>query len=364
MKYGMTAFLLASLLLVGQKSFAWGSRGHHTICAAAVFLVQDKNFKEFLRERPDTMGHLCNIPDIYWRSIPPEMTKEGNATHFFDSELVALPVKDFPLDYKQLITEYEGKKKADGEGIIRSFPHEFGSLWWRADQFYRRAVAEKDGLAKVPAPPPPGQRPEMDDNSPYSKAVYNFYVNLGLMGHFVGDDSQPLHITDDYDGYKKGHGGIHGYYEDYALSDIDGDLLSKVIKEAKKMREASRKETFLKPGTVLERMKALAVLSYADIDAVLKADQLIKPSEQKEEHGMKLRTAAERPPIEKTIKKFEPLIIKHLARAAALLATLWDDAYKDAGLPNLKSYRSYKYPLEPDFVYPDYYEIKKEEPKK
>jgi hypothetical protein len=363
MKFFIVIFSFVTLLFSWQETLAWGLRGHDTICEAATFLVQDPELREFLTSRPSAMGHLCNIPDIYWRSVAPEMTKEGNSSHFFDSEQVPVAVKDVPLDYKKLIADYEGKKKADGDAIIRSLPHELGSLWWRADQFYRRAVAEKDDLAQVPATTP-GQKSEQDDNSPYSKGVYNFYVNLGLMGHFVGDDSQPLHITDDYDGYGKGHGGIHSYYEDRVLSSLDGDLLSHVIRDGKKLRQAARKENFLTAKTVLEKMQALAVASYADIDAVLKADALVKPSEQKEERGMKIRKAAERAPNEKTIKKFEPLIVKHLSRAAALLATLWDDAYKEAGSPKLSAYRSYKYPLTPDFVYPDYYEIKKDEGKK
>jgi hypothetical protein len=130
---------------------------------------------------------------------------------------------------------------------------------------------------------------------------------------------------------------------------------------AEKIQRAPRLETFLTANNTLEKMKALSITSYADVDLVLKADLLKKPSEQKEERGMKIRTVAEREPIENTIKKFEPLIVKHMARAAALLALLWDDAYLAAGKPNLDVYRSYKYPLMPDFVDPDYIELKKEQ---
>ncbi len=347
----------AAFILNGSQARAWGGRGHHTLCDAATFLTQEKELHTFLTTRPHTMGHLCNTPDIYWRGLSGDMTKEGNSGHFMDWEMIGGTVKDIPLDYKKLVADFEGKKHADSDAIIHSIPHEFGSLWWRADQFYRRAVANKADMANLPTGTD-------SDESAFNKAVYSFYTNLGLMGHFVGDNSQPLHISSDYDGYGKGHGGIHGYYEDVILSAMDADLQFRVYKEAKKMMTASRKEKFLTEKTVLEKMRALAVLSNADIDLVLKADLLTKPSEQKDERGMKIRKPAERQPMENTKAKFEPLIVRHLARGAALLATLWDEAYREAGSPKLSAYKSYKYPLALDFVFPDYYEIKKDEPAK
>ncbi len=378
MKIFIVVISFFTLLLSWQEAVAWGGRGHHTLCDAATFVVQEKELRQFLTSRPHTMGHLCNIPDIAWRSLPGEMTKEGNPGHFFDWEIIGGTVKDFPLDYKKIIADFEGKKKANEEGFIRSIPHEFGSLWWRADQFYRRALVGKEALAAsalgatVAATEKADKKEksekekvekkkEESDDSAFNKAVYEFYVNLGIMGHFVGDNAQPLHTTSDYDGYGKGHGGIHGYYEDVMLSAMDGDLQFKVMKEARKMRSAERKEKFLVEKTLLEKMRALSVASNADIDLILMADLLKKPSEQVEERGMKIRKPAEREPIEKTKAKFEPLLVKHLARGVALLSLLWDEAYREAGSPKLSTYKSFKYPLVPEFVYPDYYEIKKDE---
>jgi hypothetical protein len=350
-------FLFLLVLAASTKSLAWGGRGHATICEAATYLVKNPDLKKFMTHRPHIMGHLCNIADIYWKSLPGDMQKDGNPAHFIDSDILPLKIKDIPLDYSQLIQDYQGKAKAnDANSIIRSFPHDFGSAWWRTNQFYNLAITGKADMIL-----PLDKKEEQNDNHGYNKGVYNFFVNLGLMGHFAGDSSQPFHNTDDYDGYKKGHGGIHAYYEEVVLASLDGDLHHKILMAARKIQNAPRLESFLTAPTVLEKVKALSVMTYADLDAVLKADLLKKPSEQKEERGMKLRTPAEREPIEKTIKKFEPLIVKHMARGAVLIAQLWDDAYKAAENPNLSYYRSYKYPFTPDFVFPDYYEIKKEQ---
>ena len=69
---------------------------------------------------------------------------------------------------------------------------------------------------------------------------------------------------------------------------------------------------------------------------------------------MSLKTPAIRPPAEKGYKKFEPLITNQMARAAWLLAHLWDEAYRNAGSPELSAYKSYKYPFNVDFMYPGY----------
>ncbi|MNL81910.1 hypothetical protein D3C87_2091530 [compost metagenome] len=53
-----------------------------------------------------------------------------------------------------------------------------------------------------------------------------------------------------------------------------------------------------------------------------------------------------------------------MARGALLLANLWDEAYVQAGRPQLAAYKSYKYPFTVDFVAPDYFVEKTTEVKK
>ncbi|MFN7728307.1 MAG: hypothetical protein ACK5P7_04050 [Bdellovibrio sp.] len=364
------AFVL--VLSFSAESLAWGGRGHHTICEAASFLVQKKGLKDYLTSRPHMMGHLCNIPDFYWKSLGPDVGKLGNPTHFIDSELIGLKVIDIPTDYKKIIADYEGKpsKAKDGSAVF-SIPTEFGSAWWRADQFFRRAIAL--GPAWKEAKIPSGFKEEQDENLAYNKSAYDFVVNLGLMGHFVGDMGQPFHGTLDYDGWGAGHGGIHAFYEDSGVAAQPYDLTTKVVEAAQKLQKAAAskvkteqlKAQFLRPGSVVERMKLLTDSSFVEIQKIYAVDPIIKKSELKKEKGMDLKTPAERKPIDKTIaKKFEPLVVTQMARSAALLALLWDEAYEQVGEPKLAAYKSYKYPFTPDFVAPDYYDIPASAPKK
>lgn len=343
--------ILALLAVMGlsAQAMAWGGRGHAAICETAVFLVKEPGLKDYLKNKPQMMGHLCNMPDFYWRSFPSDMTKLGNPTHFIDVEITGLKVTEVPLDFKQIVETYTGKENQFKKGAkIYNVPSEFGSVWWRADQFYRRFLTFGKDLAAAEAPK--NSKEETDDNLPYNKAAYEMAVSLGLMGHFVGDASQPLHNTADYDGYASGHGGLHAYYEDQVVSEFDGDLQARVLKEARGMKNPK----FLKPKTVVEKMKVLSESSMDELKLIFKQDPVKKPSTVVNEKGMDIRKAAERESAAVGYKKFNKIIVTELARSSLLLAHLWDEAYVEAGKPVLTASKIYKYPLTVEFVAPDY----------
>lgn len=362
----MSFKLVSSLAVVGlafsaQNAMAWGLRGHDTICRAAVHLVQSKPLKEFLLFREPTLGHLCNIPDIYWKSLSADARKHGDAGHFIDPEILGIPVKDVPTDYKAIVEKYTGKENMEKRNSrIQSVPTELGSNWWRADQFYRRALKDAEEVAMQPAPT--NSKEEQNDELPFNKSMYSMFVNMGVMGHFVGDNAQPFHSTADYDGYAGNHGGIHSYYEEQTVAYFGPDMQDRIVKKAQSLKGAS----FMKDKqSVVERMRTLAEISNKEVKAVFKLDPVTTPSTFKQEKGINLKSPAKRASAEEGHKKFEKLQIEQMARAAVLLASFWDKLYTEAGSPEIKAYKSYKYPFTPDFVMPDYYDTKAEdEPKK
>lgn len=365
-------FILTLLILSGSEgALAWGGRGHAAICEAAVFLVKNPQLKEYLQNKPQMMGHLCNIPDIYWKTLPSEQRKLGDAGHFINAENLGLKIKDIPTDYKQIIETYTGKeittlisvekaktaesdKPTEQKTITKKIinvPEELGSNWWRADQFFRRAIA--DGAALKEATAPQNFKEEQNENLDYNKHFYSLVVNLGLMGHFIGDASQPFHSTSDYDGYAVNHGGIHTYYEDSAVAFFDASLVNEIVKQAQKMP----KPAWVKQKTLIENMRLFSELAVNDLKQIIQLDPVTKPSELKTEKGMKLKTPAERQDASVGHKKFKKLIMSELTRSSYLLAHLWDQAYEQAGKPSIKAYKSYRYPLTPEFVNPDYFTI-------
>ncbi|MBC7421586.1 MAG: hypothetical protein H7328_12735 [Bdellovibrio sp.] len=345
------AFLL--LTAFTSPAFSWGGRGHAAICESAVFLVKNKQLKEYLQNKPQTMAYLCNIPDTYWRSLAPELRKLGDPGHFINAESLGLKIKDVPTDFKSIVSTYTGQaSKVKENATIYSVPDELGSNWWRADQFYRRAIA--DGAAMKDLAAPKNSKEEQNDDLPYNKNFFQMMVNLGLMGHFIGDASQPFHNTSDYDGYAAGHGGIHAYYEDSAVAFFDADLVAKVTKKARAMKTPS----FVKQKTFIENMRVFSDIAAEDIKEVLKLDPVTKPSSLKIDKGMSLRTPAERKDASVGLQKFEKLILTQMARSSYLLAYYWDEAYKAAGEPPIKAYKSYRFPHSPEFVAPDYFDTK------
>lgn len=350
----MKAILFLTLTFLSSQVFAWGGRGHDAICSTAAFLVKEPGLKEYLQNKPQMMGHLCNMPDFYWKSLGPDVGKLGNSTHFIDPEITGLKPIEIPLEYTKIETQYTGtenKFKNDGSKIF-SIPTEFGSVWWRANQFVQRCadLAKDFAGAKTPT----NYNEEQDNELPYNKLAFQFVVNLGLMGHFVGDTSQPFHTTADYDGYAVGHGGIHSYFEDGVVGQFDGDLEARILKEARAMKNPS----FLKGPTVLEKMKALSEISIKDVKKIIALDPVIKASSIKKDKGMEIKTAAERKPFDVAYKRMNGLIVTEMARGSLLLADLWDEAYVKAGRPKLAAFKSYKYPFTVDFIAPDYINLK------
>ncbi len=350
-------FFAQLIFLAPTQVFSWGGRGHDTACETAVYLVQNKTLKDFLRNKPNMMGHLCNIPDISWRSLDANKTKEGNPTHYVEGEPIGLALKDLPTDLKAIIEKYsKTDNKINPKAQILSVPHELGTNWWRANQLFDLSVTEGKKLKTLDAPK--NSKEEQNDNLPYNIALFQMLSHMGVMGHFVGDNSMPFHTSADYDGYAVGHGGIHAYYEDLCVSYFGSNLSSLIEQKSNQIKKTSLIKKMLNEKSTLEKMKALGIISNDEITKVLKLDPIIKKSELKEEKGMKIKTAAERKPAEAGQKIYSALIIEQLARSALLLANLWDQIYIDIGSPELKAYKSYRYPLAPEFVMPDYYDIK------
>lgn len=362
MKYFFASILFTFQFTLTPKALAWGGRGHDTICQTAIYLIENKTLKDFLRNKPNIMGHLCNIPDITWRSVSPDKTKEGNAAHFIEGDPMGLKIQDIPTDLKTIIEKYsKTESKLDPKKQILSVPHEMGTLWWRADQLYRLSVDEGKKLKNLTAPN--NSKEEQDDNLSYNKVLFEMLTYMGIMGHFVGDNSMPLHTTSDYDGYLSGHGGIHAYYEDACVSFFGSDLQKLIEQKAKVIKIQSSMKKVLSEKTTLEKMKALTVISNSEVQKLLKLDPVIKKSILKDEKGLKLKTPAERKTADIGQKIYSSMIIENMARSALLLANLWDSIYTEIEKPNLKAYKSYRYPLNPDFIMPDYYEIKPTTPK-
>jgi hypothetical protein len=153
----------------------------------------------------DEITYLGPEPDRWRSPAEPELNAAQAPEHFIDMELAdALG----PLPHKRF--DFEAKVFAAGER-----PEKIGLQPWETDEVWERLKAAMRQYRFLAAG---GQ-----DTKPVEAAIL-FYA--GWLGHYVGDGSQPLHVTVQYNGwigpnpngYTTGH-QIHHQFEGPFVAD-------------------------------------------------------------------------------------------------------------------------------------------------
>jgi|GEM_PF-1050030 len=182
-------------LLAASDARAWGHRGHQTLATLGSQIVSTQNL--FWTANATNMGMLSNVPDRYWK-VRATAAKE-KPTHYFQPDaFFSTPDQffRFPRAYPDAVKEF-----------TRETIEENGTAPWRIKQFYNLAVA---AFAK--------------------KDLVLGLQMAGAMSHYVGDLSQPLHVTKNYDGQETGNKGVHKYFETDLLEQTQAESLSSEVK--------------------------------------------------------------------------------------------------------------------------------------
>lgn len=192
---GRKLFLACSILST-SPAWAWGGSGHMIVNRAAVELMTSKD-KAFFAANADLLAAFAKTPDALWKQKA-TYAKE-RPMHFFQwdnyekSKLESL----FPIELSKAIAT-----------VGPAFIDENGTAPWRAAQIYTKlktALAAKDCAAAIQM--------------------------AGVLGHYVGDLSQPMHNSSDYDGQSIQKPGVHKYFETTLVEKQDqAVLLGAVIK--------------------------------------------------------------------------------------------------------------------------------------
>ncbi len=191
---------LACLAVRLPAAHAWGNEGHRIINRLAVATLP-ANVPAFLRSEAamNEIEYLGPEPDRWRSPAEPELNAAQAPEHFIDLELAdALG----PLPHRRL--DFEGNVFAAGER-----PEKIGLQPWETDEVWERLKSALRDYRQLAAS---GQ-----ETRPVEQAVI-FYA--GWLGHYVGDGSQPLHTTIQYNGwvgpnpkgYTTGH-QIHWQFE-------------------------------------------------------------------------------------------------------------------------------------------------------
>jgi hypothetical protein len=179
--------LLCTLLTAGC-ALAWGVRGHHEINRAAIESL-DPAEQQLLLAQKDYIVYMAPIPDSYRTAAEPflKIFEDPNHGWFVEQsrELMSQPPRSRYEFVVQLYSQYQQSK--DKLTNVRWT----GTMPYAAVEHYERIKAAFRRLRQA--------RAQKEDTRFVSQEAATY---IGLLGHYIGDGSQPLHISIHHDGWQ------------------------------------------------------------------------------------------------------------------------------------------------------------------
>ncbi len=170
--------------------FGWGSDGHRIINRlAAQALPADAPAFLTTPAAIDEIEYLGPEPDRWRSPAEGELSATQAPDHFIDLEYadVVGPLPRKRYDFIEALSQY---RAAHPDQAALETPEKVGMQPWQTEEVWQRLKAGfrdyREALAKH------------EDTKPEEAAVL-FYA--GWLGHYVGDGSQPLHVSRDYNGW-------------------------------------------------------------------------------------------------------------------------------------------------------------------
>jgi len=186
----------------------WGKVGHYKIAAKACELISNLKLRRLMRNNLDQIAFndekiiegelrridakqfvpLADVPDLVWR----KSRKKDEANHFADmdeegkGEFRGKTLLDMTVDHPENVTVQLWNKFYDS--IETNYKR--GALPFRVWQIYNEMV-----------------RFVREGN------IDKFVCAAGILAHYIGDASQPLHASQFHHGRNKEEEKVHSYYE-------------------------------------------------------------------------------------------------------------------------------------------------------
>lgn len=272
-------------LSLSPNALAWGRRGHAMIAAHAAYLIGEGEVARMLQSRAFDLAYYANVPDMLWKK--PDYYKAEWFNHFMDMEIFQREIKDMSLSDAFRMSRQDFAEK------FPKFPENAGRSFWRIQEFVQRldAVAKSVAVKDLPLE----KRHELQAE---------WLVVAGTLAHYLGDLSQPLHCTENYDGEKSGQKGIHSFFEDLLVDELYPSIEVAVFQEAKKRWPKYHREQGKK--SVLELIESLASGSQKEVEALLSIDR---------------RTG--RKEVRKAAQAFRAMLVDRLVMGTLITAEVW-----------------------------------------
>jgi hypothetical protein len=284
-------FVAATLLLFlfPAKSSAWGEKGHVIVNTLAVEVTASK-LPQFMNAARNELVYNGHEPDRWREETNTPMNIAQAPDHIFNSELWG-PIETIEADRYKFMEKVAAKKVSLAR--IGYLPYAIVENYGRLVNAFRRWRA---------ATTPTGRE----------AARANAVHYAGVMGHYVGDAAQPLHLSVHYSGWLQNapnpnnytHERIHYRFESlYVDSAVTAAAVRPKVKAPRRLAD------------VFGSIKQHLIAGFNDLEPLY---QLEKSGEFK---------AEQRRP------KGTEFIAVELARAATLLSELWYTAWLESGEP-------------------------------
>jgi len=171
-------------------SFGWGSKGHKMINRLALEGLP-ASMPAFMRTRAaiDEITYLGPEPDRWRSPAEPELDAAQAPDHFIDFYYADM-IGPLPRERYEYIAELTAAEITHPAMAKELQPDKVGFQPYITNEVWERLKAAMRDYRQM--------RAAHQDTKPVEAAIL-FYA--GWLGHYVGDGSQPLHVTRDYNGW-------------------------------------------------------------------------------------------------------------------------------------------------------------------
>lgn len=192
-------------LIAVPPSFGWGSEGHRMINRlAAQSLPADVPAFLHTKAAIDEIEYLGPEPDRWRSPAEPELSAAQAPDHFIDLELADV-INPLPRRRYDFIAAAYAAALTHPAQARDLQPTRIGFQPYITNEVWERLKASMRDYRTLSA--------KHEDTKPVEAAIV-FYA--GWLGHYVGDGSQPLHVTVNYNGWV-GKENPDGYTTDHKI---------------------------------------------------------------------------------------------------------------------------------------------------
>jgi hypothetical protein len=276
--------------MISLNASAWGEKGHLMVNRVAIN-VAGPNLPEFMNASRNTLIYNSYEPDRWREEVNTPMNTAQAPDHFFDSELWGAISTIEPDRYAFMNRLIERRVALIDIGYLPyAIIEHYGKLR-NAFRHWRSATTPEDREA--------------------ARAAAVHYA--GVMGHYIADGSQPLHLTVHYNGWADDRPNPSDYTRDRRLHGrYEAAYVDRAIQETQVRAKAQPPRRL---ADVFGSIKEYLQLSFLDVVPLYQ-----------------LEKAGEFNPDAPRVRGTE-FIASQLARAGTMLGNLWYTAWLESAEP-------------------------------